>query len=284
VTATTAAATETAGSPAAYHVAFAVASGRNECAPMWDDGTEIDDPAVQRRIRALRDSGAEIRVSFGGATGTELAVACDSTSELAAAYEQVLEQTGAASADLDIEGETLEDSAAGTRRAKAIKLLQRRRAGLDVSFTLPVMPAGLTSEGEKLLRSAAALDVKVSAVNVMAMSYSPSHTGDMGDYAIAAARAAHDQLTGLLGLSDAGAWRALRVTVMIGVNDVEHETFTLGDAAQLAAFASKRNLDGLSMWSSARDRQCPDGAKAEVEETCSGIVQDEGAFAAALSG
>jgi hypothetical protein len=284
VNATTAADTDTAGNPAAYNVAFAVASGSDECTPMWDDGTAIDDPAVKRRVGALRESGADLRVSFGGATGTELALACDSTAELAAAYGKVLKQVGASSADLDIEGDTLTNSGALTRRAKAIKLLQRRRPGLKVSFTLPVMPTGLTSESEELLKRAARLDVKISAVNVMAMSYSPSHTGDMGDYAIAAARATHDRLTGLLGLSDTGAWRALRLTVMIGVNDFEGETFTLDDAAQLAAFASKRDLDGLSIWSSARDHQCAGGAKAKVVETCSGVTQAKGAFSTALSG
>ncbi|HEV7628068.1 MAG TPA: chitinase [Streptomyces sp.] len=284
VNATTASDTDTASNPSSYNVAFAVASGRDECTPMWDDGTAIDDAAVKRRVDALKESGAEIRVSFGGATGTELAVACDSTAELAAAYAQVLEQAGARSADFDIEGDTLENSAAMTRRAKAIESLQGRSAGLDVSFTLPVMPDGLTAEGEELLGRAADLDVEISAVNVMAMSYSPSHEGDMGDYAIASARATHDRMRGLLGMSDAGAWRALRVTVMIGVNDIEEETFTLDDAGQLAAFASKMKLGGLSMWSSARDRECAGGAKAEVDETCSGVTQAKGAFAAALSG
>ncbi|MFC4494751.1 chitinase [Streptomyces ovatisporus] len=284
VNATTPADTETAGTPSAYYVAFAVASGSGECRPMWDDGTAIDDAAVKKRIGALRDSGADVRVSFGGATGTELAVACESTAGLAAAYGQVLEQVGATTADFDIEGKTLENSAASTRRAKAIKLLQHRRPGLKASFTLPVMPTGLTPEGAELLERAAGLDVRISAVNIMAMSYSPSHTGDMGDYAIAAARAAHDQITRLPGMSGTAAWRALMVTVMIGVNDIEAETFTLGDAAQLAAFAAERKLGGLSMWSSARDRECPGGAKAEVDDACSGVTQTKGAFSVALSG
>lgn len=284
VNATTAAGTETEGTPSAFHLAFAVASGDDECTPMWDDGTAIDDAAAMKRIRGLRESGADIRVSFGGATDTELALACDNPAELAAAYEQVLHRTGAKAADFDIEGDTLEDSAATTRRAKAVKLLQSRRDGLDVSFTLPVMPTGLTSQGKELLRSTVDQDVEISAVNVMAMSYSPSHTGDMSDYAVAAARSTHDELTALLGLSDADGWQALRLTVMIGVNDIEAETFTLDDAAQLAAFASKKDLGGLSMWSSARDRECAGGTRAEVDETCSGVAQEKGAFAAALSG
>lgn len=284
VSATTAADTESAGSPTAYHVAFAVASGSDECTPMWDDGTPVDDAAATKRIRELRADGAEIRVSFGGATDTELALACGTPAELADAYEQVLERTGATAADFDIEGDTLEDAAANARRARAIELLQGRRERLQVSFTLPVMPTGLTSQGKELIRRAVDEEVRISAVNVMAMSYSPSHTGDMGDYAVEAARATHGELTGLLGLSGADAWRALRLTVMIGVNDIESETFTLDDAGQLAAFASKRDLGGLSMWSSARDRECPGGAKAEVDEACSGVAQADGAFAAALSG
>jgi hypothetical protein len=284
VNATTAAETDSAGKPSAYYVAFAVASGRDECTPMWDDETAIDDPAVKKRVEALHKSGADVRVSFGGATDTELALACDSTAELASAYEQVLEQVGTTTADFDIEGKTLEDSGALTRRAEAIKSLQRRHQDLKVSFTLPVMPSGLTAEGEELLERANDADVEISAVNVMAMSYSASHTGDMGDHAIEAARATQKRLKKLLDVSDADAWRALRVTVMIGVNDYKGEVFTLDDASQLAAFASEKDLAGLSIWSAARDRQCEGGAKAEVTETCSGVTQAEGAFGAALSG
>jgi hypothetical protein len=32
------------------------------------------------------------------------------------------------------------------------------------------------------------------------------------------------------------------------------------------------------MWSAARDKQCPGGAKNSADATCSSIVQDAGAF------
>ncbi|MFB6876897.1 hypothetical protein [Streptomyces sp. NPDC056323] len=124
----------------------------------------------------------------------------------------------------------------------------------------------------------------MSAVNIMAMNYSSSYDGDMGDYAQQAAEAAHDQLTDVLGLSDAEAWRALHITVMIGVNDVAGETFTLSDAASLRAFAERRGVGALSPWAAFRDQECADGNSSKADDTCSGIAQEPGAFAKALGG
>ena len=83
-------------------------------------------------------------------------------------------------------------------------------------------------------------------------------------------------------VSDAAAWAKLAVTPMIGVNDTSDEVFTAADAAQLAAFAASKHLAWLSMWSAARDTQCPGGAQTFAQPTCSGIVQGPDAFAKAL--
>jgi hypothetical protein len=41
------------------------------------------------------------------------------------------------------------------------------------------------------------------------------------------------------------------------VNDTSDEVFTLANAQQLAAFAASKHLAWLSMWSAARDTECP---------------------------
>ncbi|MEV6162944.1 chitinase [Streptomyces sp. NPDC052052] len=282
VSATTAADTDSAGSPDTYNLAFVVADG-DRCTPLWGGTTKAGDKAVASRIAALTATGADIRVSFGGAAGNELALTCDSARELADAYAQVLDAVGAAKADFDIEGDALTDRASVIRRDQALRLLQKER-DLDVTYTLPVMPDGLETSGIDLLSDAAERNVEVSAVNIMAMNYSSAHDGDMGDYAQQAAEAAHDQLTDVLGLSDTAAWRALHITVMIGVNDVEGETFTLADAASLRAFAQRRGVGALSQWATFRDQECADEDTSKADDTCSGVAQEAGAFAQALSG
>ncbi|MGK5691630.1 chitinase [Streptomyces sp. URMC 128] len=284
VSATDAAGTDSAGSPTTYNLAFVLADG-DDCTPRWDGGRAIGDPAVKSRIARLTKNGGQVRVSFGGASGKELAAVCDSATELAAAYGAALDAAGATRADFDVEGDELADSASVALRSKAIALLQKERTDLEVSFTLPVMPSGLGKDSLALLGSADDDGVQVATVNLMTMNYGTSFDGDMGGYALTAARAAHTQLKTVFGTSDAAAWQGMALTSMIGVNDVDGETFTLADAAEVRAFAEEKGIGWVSMWSAARDRQCADDSKPDRPATdCSGVRQSSGAFAEAFAG
>ncbi|MFH8442610.1 chitinase [Streptomyces sp. NPDC018026] len=278
VGATTASATDTAGSPTTYNLAFVISSG-DDCVPRWNGVQDIDDASVASRVGKLRESGATVRVSFGGASGTELAAACDSASQLAAAYGTALDAAGSTQADFDIEGDALTDTGSVALRSEAIALLQEQRDGLEVSFTLPVMPTGLDTDGLALLASANDHGVQISTVNLMTMNYGESYTADMGDYALASAKAAHTQLRKVFGTSDADAWRGMALTSMLGVNDVAGETFTLADAAEVRAFADEKGIAWVSMWAAFRDKRCAEDASAtDALTTCSGVEQKDGAF------
>ncbi|MGW7194480.1 cellulose binding domain-containing protein, partial [Streptomyces sp. NPDC054838] len=208
-----------------FNLAFVTSGGG--CTPLWGGTTALGADRVASQLPALRAKGGDVRVSFGGAAGSELALACDSAGSLAAAYGKVIDAYGLTKADFDIEGGALPDTAANTRRAQAIAQLQKTHPGLDVSFTLPVMPEGLTQAGLDLLADARRNGVAIAAVNIMAMDYGPAYAGDMGGYAIQAATATQAQIKGVLGLSDAAAWKTVAVTPMIGVNDVAVEVFTV---------------------------------------------------------
>ncbi|MFJ4832909.1 chitinase [Streptomyces sp. NPDC088747] len=285
VSATTASDMDSAGSPTTYNLAFVISDG-SDCTPKWNGTYAIGDSAVKSRISALTESGASVRVSFGGASGSELAETCDSASALAAAYGEALDAAGSTQADFDVEGDALTDSASVALRSEAIALLQKERTDLKVSFTLPVMPSGLDADSLALLESANDNSVAVSTVNIMTMNYGSSYDGDMGDYAITSARAAHTQLEDVFGLSAESAWQGLALTSMIGVNDVDNETFTLSDAAQVRAFAEEQGVAWVSLWSTFRDQQCEDddSASDDAATDCSGVTQSSGAFAEALSG
>ncbi|MFE6287907.1 chitinase [Streptomyces sp. NPDC057877] len=278
VSATTPSDHDTAGSPTTYNLAFVIADGTG-CTPTWGGTHPVDDSTVTSRISGL----TETRVSFGGASGAELATACESAEELAEAYGAALDAAGATRADFDIEGDTLTDADSVALRSEAIALLQRDRPGLEVSFTLPVMPSGLDDDSVALLESANDHGVQVATVNIMTMNYGSTYTGDMGAYAIRSAKATHAQLKEVFGQSDAGAWRAMALTSMIGVNDVDGETFTLADAARVRAFAEEKEIAWVSMWATFRDQQCADD-ETRAATDCSGVTQTPGAFAEALSG
>ncbi|MFF3721717.1 cellulose binding domain-containing protein [Streptomyces erythrochromogenes] len=264
-----------------FHLAFITSGG--SCAPLWGGVTDLANDKVAAQIGALRAKGGDVRVSFGGAAGHELALNCATVDDLAAAYGKVVDHYRLTKVDFDIEGAALPDTAANARRAQAIAKLQKAHPGLDVAFTLPVMPEGLTQPGVALLADARRNGVRVDAVNIMAMDYGPAYSGDMGQYAIQAATATQAQIKGVLGLSDAAAWKAVAVTPMIGVNDVTSEIFTVADATQLVEFAASKGIGRLAMWSSTRDKQCAAGAVNHADATCSSILQQPLAFTRAFA-
>ncbi|MEU2023042.1 cellulose binding domain-containing protein [Streptomyces sp. NPDC016469] len=263
-----------------FNLAFITSGG--SCAPLWGGVTGLGDDHVASQIGALRAAGGDVRVSFGGAAGSELALRCTSAADLAAAYGKVVDTYKLTKVDFDIEGGALPDTAANTRRSQAIAQLQKAHPGLDVSFTLPVMPEGLTQPGVDLIADAKKNGVDVGAVNIMAMDYGASYSGDMGTYAVQAATATQAQIKGVLGLSDAEAWKAVAVTPMIGVNDVSTEVFKVEDATQLVAFAKEKGLAWLAMWSGTRDKECAGGAKPTADASCSSIAQEPLAFTKAF--
>ncbi|MFD3335206.1 cellulose binding domain-containing protein [Streptomyces sp. NPDC058700] len=264
-----------------FNLAFITSGG--SCAPLWGGVTDLANDRVAAQIGALRAKGGDVRVSFGGAAGHELALNCSSSSALAAAYGRVIDHYKLTKVDFDVEGAALPDTAANTRRSQAIAQLQKSHPGLNVSFTLPVMPEGLTQPGVDLLADAKRNGVRVDAVNIMAMDYGPAYSADMGTYAVQAATATQAQIKGVLGLSDAAAWKAVAVTPMIGVNDVVTEIFTVDDATQLVDFARSKGIGWLSMWSSTRDKQCAAGAVNHADATCSSILQQPLAFTKAFA-
>ncbi|MFF2201897.1 cellulose binding domain-containing protein [Streptomyces sp. NPDC058145] len=263
-----------------FNLAFVTDGGG--CTPKWGGVTDLTGDAVAAQIGSLRAKGGDVRVSFGGASGSELATTCSSADALAAAYGKAVDAFKLTKVDFDVEGGALPNTAANTRRAQAIAKLQAQHPNLDVSFTLPVMPEGLTQDGVNLLSNAKSNGVEINTVNIMAMDYGPAYSGDMGTYAEQAATATQAQVKSVLGLSDSAAWKTVAVTPMIGVNDVSSEVFKVDDATQLVNFAKSKGLGWLSMWSAARDKQCDGGTKPTADATCSSITQDKSAFAKAF--
>lgn len=264
-----------------FNLGFVVAAGGSGCVPGWAGlaATLSADP-VAARITALRALGGDAAVSFGGKDGAELAQTCTRAAQLTAAYQRVISAYRLDEIDFDVEGSALSNMAANNRRDTALAALQAKDRSLRVSFTLPVLPSGLTRDGINLLTRAHSAGVQISAVNVLAMDFgdsnAPNPTAMMGTYAIRALTATDAQVAGLLGISKRAAWTKIAVTPMIGVNDQRDEVFTLSDARKLAAFAARKHLAWISMWSADRDRDCGGGSHAGP--ACSGITQPPYAF------
>ncbi|NLU71840.1 chitinase [Streptomyces sp. HNM0575] len=267
-----------------FTLAFIAPNG-GKCSPAWGGRQALKSDPVAGQVADLRDQGGDVRVSFGGQSGNELARVCGSVDRLAQAYTKVVDAYGLTRLDFDLEGPALKDRKASRLRNQAIVRLQRQKPNLKISYTLPVMPSGLGADARGVLVNAQKSGARIESVNIMAMDYGTSFTGDMGRYAVSAATAAHKQIMPALGIRDEEeAWDSLSVTPMIGVNDVKGEVFRPQDAAELRKFAKQKEMGGLSMWSATRDQPCPGGPKSKAQAACSGLKEKSDAFTKAFTG
>jgi len=230
-------------------------------------------------VQGVRAAGGDVIISFGGASGTELAQGCTTVSSLQAAYQAVLTKYRVNAStpvrlDFDIEGGATTDQASITRRNQALKALKAANPGLVISYTLPVLPTGLIASGVNILNSVKADGLTLDVVNVMAMDYGSANDngGQMGLSAQQAASNTHNQVVA------AGLSASIGVTPMIGINDVNTEIFQLADAQSLLNFANANSyITRIAMWSVARDNGgCANQGFASP--TCSGISQANWAF------
>jgi chitinase len=248
--------------PPSYHLAFITDAGK--CMAAWGAqstyavsakwGAHLTDRMHAKNINYI--------VSFGGASGNDLSKACNEA-ELTAAYEDVIKIYQPQGLDFDIENGTADVN----KIMKVLQQIQLAHPNLKLSFTLPVMPEGLTASGQGVLNQAKTAGL-IYNVNIMAMDYGPSYVNDMGAYAVQAATSLYFFLNNIYPeKTPAALWQMIEVTPMIGVNDVNVEQFTLSDVDTLRNFAQQHGLGDLSFWSVSRDQPCADKSASSV---CSG--------------
>ena len=239
--------------------------------------------AIDASIAAFKAAGGDVMVSFGGANGTSLAqyyyTHGGSAQQLADAYSGIVDAYGLNRIDFDIEGAAVADGSSALN-AQALKLFQQSHPDVEVWYTLPVLPTGLTADGVNVVDQALKAGVKLDGINVMAMDYgdsaAPPAAQTMGTYAIQSAQSTFNQMTTLFGkYGQTFDWRQVGVTPMIGVNDVESEVFTVADAKALEDFARSKGMGMLSMWSIQRDTP---GSLGHASPSASGLSDAAGSF------
>jgi hypothetical protein len=275
-----------------FSLAFFTASSPSTCAPSLA-GSSFVNATLASQISAFRSSGGDVIGSFGGAAGTELALACRSASALANAYQRVITAYSLTSIDFDVEGTAVTNAAANVRRDLAIAALERAassaRRPLTVSFTLEVEPQGLGPAELALVRGAIAHQVRIGVINIMTMDFgdgpAPRPAGRMGGYVLAAARSTASQLKSLYpSRSTAQISAMLGLIPMIGQNDEVDEVFSLFDARAVRTYAVSHGLGRLSFWSVTRDQPCAGGVSKIASGFCSGVAQTPYAYSAAMTG
>jgi len=263
------------GNLKSFSLAFVTSAG---CKASWFNAFDPRQKQFADQIAAVRAGGGDVKVSFGGATGIELAQACTSVAALQAEYQAVVSAYGLKYIDLDIEGAAVADPTTIARRSSALAALQKANPGLKISLTLPVLPEGLTVDGLNVVKSAKNAGVDLDLVNIMAMDYGRSGQ-DYGDLAIQAVKSTKDQIKSIYGNSDAAAFKMVGVTPMLGQND-DGGKFLQSDARDLVAFANANHLGFVSFWELNRDKNACSGALFQ----CTNVAQAPFEFSKIFAG
>src|ERR1700744_4186111 len=225
-----------------YTLAFLIP--QSGCTPEWEDGGNSVG-SFTAQINSLKAAGGNVIISFGGESGGELAETCTSVNSLTAAYANVVNTYGVNRLDFDIEGDTLSNTTANTRRDQALAALQAQDPSVQVDYTLAVAPNGLPSQELGVLQDAKAQGVKVTLVNIMTMDFGNGQNA-LND-ALSAAKGTAGQLASLYGVSTAQAYAMMGLTPIAGQND-DNEVFSTANASTLESFAASNGVGELSFW------------------------------------
>ena len=264
-------------------LAFLQTASPGSCTAYWNgDPTQpISAASFGADIAAIQARGGNVIPSFGGSsadtTGTELADSCTSVAAIAPGLRAAHHHVPRAPIDLDVEADSLSNTAGIDRRNEAIAQTEAWAAAhhrsIQFSYTLPTFATGLTPAGLAVLQSAAADGARVSVVNIMTFDYYYGTAQEMATDTETAAAGLVGQLQSLYpGTSPARLWHMVGVTEMPGIDDFgPDETFTQADAVTVEHWARSHGIAFLSFWALQRDNGgCP-GTKGAGN--CSGLTQ-----------
>ncbi|KXS08977.1 glycoside hydrolase family 18 protein [Gonapodya prolifera JEL478] len=264
-----------------FILAFITADVSKE--PAWGGVINMSERFYKSSIDHVRSKGGDVIVSFGGANGQELSDVVGNLSELVGKYQKVIDLYSLQRIDFDVEGGALGSKKGVELRNLVIKQLKSQNSKLYVSYTLPVLPTGFTSDGIYLLQNAKMNGAQIDQVNLMTMDYGdsawlPSRDGNMALAARKCVESVRQQLSELK--YDASV--SIGVTPMIGRNDVMSEIFTQSDASELNQWINNDKsthypIKMKSFWSLTRDnKQTIKMGYAASND--SGVVQEEYEF------
>ncbi|MCE7003860.1 glycosyl hydrolase family 18 protein [Kibdelosporangium philippinense] len=256
-----------------------------ECEVYWN-GVPAAQPGYLEGIAKIRRNGGDVIPAFGGAyageTHTEIADSCADIDAIAAAYQKTVTTYNVSRLDMDIEGDSLYNTAAIDRRNKALRKAQDWAKGqnrpLEIVYTIGTGPHEPNLDGIKLVRNAIENGVDVRMVNIMTFDFFDNKQHDMAQDAMTAGEALVKQLKELYpSKSNAQLWNMVGITAMVGLDDYgangetgPKEVFTPANAIEVTVWAWLKGIGQLSFWALARDNgNCP----GEHKEDCSGVEQ-----------
>jgi hypothetical protein len=268
------------------NLAFLETAQAGSCTVYWNGDTSTPISATAAGsfgadIAAIQRAGGNVIPSFGGytadTTNTELADSCTSVDAIAKVYESLVTTYHISRIDLDVEADSVTNTAGIERRNEAVAEAETWAAWhhlpLSFSYTIPTFPTGLPAAELAVLQNAVAEHAKIAIVNLEAFDYYFGTQQDMLGDAEEAATGLESQLATLYpDLPARALWQKIGITEMPGIDDFgPDETFSTSQAPALEQWAAAHGLGEISIWALQRDNgNCP-GTKGAG--ACSGVTQ-----------
>jgi hypothetical protein len=192
-------------------------------------------------------------------------------------YESLITTYDVPRIDLDVEADSLTNTAGINRRNEAIALTEAWAAAhhrqIQFSYTLPTFPTGLPAAEYGVLQNAVADGARISTVNLLTFDYYFGTQQDMVADTESAAAGLFSQLQSLYPTaSGRQLWHMIGITEMPGIDDFgPDETFSTADAVTILNWARHQGLGLISFWALQRDNGGCAGTKGA--STCSGVSQ-----------
>jgi hypothetical protein len=263
--------------------AFIQTPAAGSCTADWNGSTTtpLTWADFGSEIAKIQARGGQVVPSFGGyaadSTGTDIADSCTSVSSIAAVYESVIATYNVSRIDLDIEANSLTNTAGITRRDQAVAQVEawakKQRRHIQFSYTIPSTQTGLSAPGVSVLEDAQAQGATVAVVNAMTFDYYTGTPHEMAADTETAGQGLYNQLKTLHpSESSRQLWDTIGITEMPGIDDYgPAETFTQADATTVLNWAEAKGINTLSFWALQRDNGGCVGTQGAG--TCSGVAQ-----------
>ena len=260
-------------------LAFILSHGR--CNPAWDGARPLLGGSDQAAIEAIRASGGDVVVSFGGWSGRKLGSACRSAGALAGAYLKVIDAYSLKAIDIDIEHTEFTSASTRRRVVAALAIVHAQDPALEISITFGTGESGPERAGQSLIADAAAVGLLPAAWTVMPFDFG-APIANMGQVSIEAAEGLARDVAAAYHVSSAEALRHSGISSMNGVTDEPNEIVSVEDLQAMRTFAQANHLARLSFWAVNRDRECA-GAN-QTADDCGGVAQAPYAYTDVIAG
>jgi len=243
-----------------FTLAFVLSKGN--CNPAWDGDRSLTGADITR-VNQIRAAGGDAIPSIGGWSGNKLGPTCSNATNLAAAYQKVINAGKFTAIDLDIENtDEFENNTVQDRILGAVKIIKQNNPGVKVVITIGTETSGPNAKGKRFIQRSKDLGAPVDVWAVMPFDF--SNGGDMVAMTKSAVTGLKNHVKSVFGLSDDAAFRKSGLSSMNGHTDNSGENVSVANFKFIVSWANSVHLARVSFW--ALNRDC---------NNCAGIGQGQ---------